>query len=243
MNWFKRLCLFVFALCGLLSLAALSLTWVGPWTSEARTLLLEVPWYFLTLEVLVCIAAVGLVACLAVSLFAPRNPRETIVADVNGSQITVTRAAIVSQAKHVVEADGTCIAHSIRVRVRKRGHVRVHVRVTPRHPVDVVACGEELYAKLGEGLAQVCGQSVQSIDVVFTEPENPDGGRGYGHTDYDSGGRMDVSVPMSTPAPASDMTVPDASASSAAFDMPDDETDEGWETSKPASAARARSSS
>lgn len=200
MNWFKRLCLFVFGLCGLLALAALSLVWVGPWTSQARTLLLEEPWYFLTLEILVCVSAVGLLACLLVSLFAPRNPRETIVADVNGGQITVTRAAIVSQTRHVVEADGSCTASTIRVRVRKRGHVRVHVRVTPKYPVDVVECGEQLYAKLGEGLAQVCGQSVQSIDVVFTEPESAEGGHGFGRAEHAGVEGADVSVPMTSQA-------------------------------------------
>ena len=204
MNWFKRLCLFVFGLCGLLALAALCLVWVGPWTSQARTLLLEVSWYFLTLEILVCISAVGLLACLLVSLFAPRNPRETIVADVNGGQITVTRAAIVSQTRHIVEADGSCTANTIRVRVRKRGHVRVHVRVTPRYPVDVVATGEQLYAKLGEGLAQVCGQSVQSIDVVFTEPESTDGGYGFGQVEQASVEGADVSVPMNSRVFAND---------------------------------------
>ena len=176
MNWFKRLCLFVFGLSGLLALAALCLTWVGPWTAEARTLLLETQWYFIALEVLVCIAAVGLLVCLGMALFVPRNPRETIVADVNGGSITVTRTAIVSQARHVVENDGTCVADSIRVRMRKRGHVRVSVRVTPRHPVDVVAYGEKLYAELGQGLAQVCGQSVQSVDVTFTDPQSLEGG-------------------------------------------------------------------
>jgi hypothetical protein len=75
MNWFKRLCLFVFGLSGLLSLAALSLVWVGPWTTQARSLITETRWYFIALEVLVCLSAVGLLACVLVSLFAPRNPK------------------------------------------------------------------------------------------------------------------------------------------------------------------------
>lgn len=227
MNWFKRLCLFVFGLCGLLALAALCLTWVGPWTSEARTLLLEVSWYFLMLEVLVCIAAVGLVVCLAVSLFAPRNPRETIVADVNGGQITVTRAAIVSQTRHVVEADGTCIANAIRVRVRKRGNVRVHVRVTPRYPVDVVACGEALYAKLGEGLSQVCGSSIKSIDVVFTEPESLNGGQGFSQAEQSFAEGTDVSVPLSSHAYSPAMAVEGHEESAEAFGMPEEQNQVG----------------
>lgn len=173
MNWFKRLCLFVFGLSGLLSLAALSLVWIGPWVREARTLLQEYAWYYTTLEVLVCITGLGLLVCVLRALFTPRNPRETIVAEVDGGKITVTRSAIISQTKAIVEADGTCVASAIHVRVRKRGHVRVDVRVTPHRPVDVVACGEELYAKLGAGLEQVCGSSVDSISLVFTDPEIP----------------------------------------------------------------------
>ena len=32
MGGFKRFCMFVFGLAGLLGVIALSLTWVGPWT-------------------------------------------------------------------------------------------------------------------------------------------------------------------------------------------------------------------
>lgn len=180
MNWFKRLCLFVFSLSGLASLAAFSLTYAGPWQSQARTLILETRWYYYALCVLVCITAVGLLLCLLRSLFAPRNPRETIVAQVEGGDITVTRAAIVSQTRYIIEGEGDYIASSIHVKVRKRGHVRVNVRVKPRHPVDVVASGEELYAKLAVGLAKICGDSVQSIDLVFTDPEQLDDGMSVG---------------------------------------------------------------
>ncbi len=180
MNWFKRLCLFVFSLSGLASLAALSLTYAGPWQIQARTLVLEVRWYYYVLCALVCISVVGLLLTLLRSLFAPRNPRETIVAEVEGGDIIVTRTAIVSQARHVVEGEGNYVASSIHVRVRKRGHVRVSMRVTPRRPVDVVASGEELYAKLASGLAEVCGDSVTSINLVFTDPEQFDDGPSVG---------------------------------------------------------------
>lgn len=170
MNWFKRLCLFVFGIAGLLSLAALCLTWVGPWTSQARSML-ELQWYMIVLEVLVCISAVGLIVCVFLPLFYPRNPRESVVAEVEGGTITVTRAAIISQTRHIVEADGTCVASTVRVRMKKKGNIRINLRVTPHHPVDVVKRGELLYAQLGEGLSHVCGDSVKSIAIVFNEPE------------------------------------------------------------------------
>lgn len=170
MSWFKRLCLFLFGLAGLVSLVALSLTWVGPWTTRARSML-ELPWYLMTLEICVLITLAGLLICLLLAIFYPRNPKETIVADVEGGKITVTRHAIVSQVRHIIESDGVCKASSIRVKVRKHGNVRVSVRVKPYGPIDVIAYGERLYARLNEGLAEVCGDSVKSIDVVFTEPQ------------------------------------------------------------------------
>lgn len=45
MGVFKRICLLVFGLAGLLSLVALALPWWGPWTEEARALL-GVYWYY-----------------------------------------------------------------------------------------------------------------------------------------------------------------------------------------------------
>lgn len=170
MGGFKRLCLFIFGVAGLCALVALSLTWVGPWTTQARSML-EIKWYFTALEVCVCISGIGLLACILAALFAPRAPKESVIAEVPGGQITVTRAAVVAQTRHVIEEDGTCEAASVHVRMQKRGRVKVNARVRPRRPVDVIEKGAELYADLEEGLAKVCGESVESIDIVFTEPD------------------------------------------------------------------------
>ena len=171
MNGFKRLCLFIFGVSGLLSLAALSLVWVGPWTTQARSLITENNWYFIVLEVLVCIAAFGLLVCLLRALFTPSGPKETMVLELDGGNITVTRAAIITQARHVIEADGTCEAVAVRASMGKRGNVRVRVRVRPHLPVDVTERGSILHTELEQGLAKICGDSVRSIKIVFTEPE------------------------------------------------------------------------
>ena len=170
MGGFKRLCLFVFGVTGLCALVALSLTWVGPWTTQARSML-EIKWYFTALEVCVCISGIGLLACILAALFAPRAPKESVVAEVPGGQITVTRAAVVAQTRHVIEEDGTCEAASVHVSMQKRGRVKVNARVRPRRPVDVIEKGAKLYSDLEEGLAKVCGESVESIGIVFTEPD------------------------------------------------------------------------
>ena len=55
MGGFKRFCMFVFGLAGLLGVIALSLTWVGPWTSQASALM-SLEYYFYAVEV--CVAAI-----------------------------------------------------------------------------------------------------------------------------------------------------------------------------------------
>ena len=129
MGFFKRLCLFVFGLGGLLALAALVLPWFGPWTSEA-TALLGVDEYYVAVEALVLVTALGCLICLLRSIF-KRNRKTVIVAKEGGDQITVTRDAIASQATHVIEEDGAYVAKRVSVWAKKRGHVRVAARWTP----------------------------------------------------------------------------------------------------------------
>lgn len=174
MGWFKRLCLFVFGLAGILALVALSLPWVGPYTREASSLITGVPEYFTVLEALVCITGLGCLICFLRSLFTPRNRKEIIISDEGGDQITVTRAAIASQAEHIVERDGSCVAGTVRVNARKRGNIKVFVRVTPKRSLDVVKKGEQLHAELDEGLAQIAADKVRSVNLEFTDPQEMD---------------------------------------------------------------------
>lgn len=165
MGFFKRLCLFVFGLGGLLALAALVLPWFGPWTSEA-TALLGVDEYYVAVEALVLVTALGCLICLLRSIF-KRNRKIVIVAKEGGDQITVTRDAIASQATHVIEEDGAYVAKRVSVWAKKRGHVRVAARVQPQVTVDTVAAGKDLHDRLVAGLTTVCGDNVDSVDLEF----------------------------------------------------------------------------
>ena len=136
MGGFKRFCMFVFSLSGLLCLAAFVLTWLGPWTAQASALF-SLPEYYTTVEVLLLITVAGLLIMLFRSVFS-RRVRTVEVTPVAGGTISVSRDAIASQAKHTVEADGTCSADRVFVSAKKRGHVRVHVRVLPH---ESVGCG------------------------------------------------------------------------------------------------------
>ena len=170
MRGLKRLCTVIFVLADLFVLAALFLTWYGPWTAAASALLYLEPY---ALAVLICLAvsALGLLVLLVRALFAGRKVRTVEVATVDGGVISVTRDAIAAQASHIVEADGTCRADRVVVDAKARGHVRVHVRVLPRETVDVVAKGAELHEELIDGLAAVCGDRVEGVSLEFIEPE------------------------------------------------------------------------
>jgi len=165
MGFFKRLCLFVFGLAGLLALTALVLPWFGPWTSEA-TALLGVDEYYIAVEALVLVTALGCLISLLRSIF-KRNRKTVIVAKEGGDQITVTRDAIASQATHVIEEDGVYTAKRVSVWAKKRGHVRVAARVQPLMTVDTVAAGKDLHDRLVAGLTTVCGDNVDSVDLEF----------------------------------------------------------------------------
>ena len=171
MRGFKRLCTVIFVLADLFALAALALTWYGPWTDAATALLYLEP-YAIAILVCLVVSALGLLVLLVRALFAGKRVRTVEVATVDGGVISVTRDAIAAQASHIVEADGSCVAARVRVDAKPRGHVRVHVRVLPRQTVDVVAKGAELHTELIDGLAAVCGDTVENVSLEFVEPES-----------------------------------------------------------------------
>ena len=171
MRGLKRLCTVIFVLADLFALGALTLTWYGPWTDAATSLLYLEP-YALAVFACLVVSGLGLLVLLVRALFAGRRVRTVEVASVDGGVISVTRDAIAAQASHIVEADGICTAARVRVDAKPRGHVRVHVRVLPRQTVDVVAKGAELHTELVDGLAAVCGDTVENVSLEFVEPES-----------------------------------------------------------------------
>lgn len=171
MRGLKRLCTVIFVLADLFVVAALALTWYGPWTDAATALLYLEPYAIAILACLI-VSALGLLVLLVRALFAGKRVRTVEVATVDGGVISVTRDAIAAQATHIVEADGSCVAARVRVDAKPRGHVRVHVRVLPRQTVDVVAKGAELHTELIDGLAAVCGDTVENVSLEFVEPES-----------------------------------------------------------------------
>ncbi len=202
MSVFKRLCAIVFVLADLAALAALALTWYGPWTSAASALF-AVGEYSLAVVACLAISAFGLLVLLLRALFSRRTVRTVEIATVDGGVISVTRDAIAAQASHIVEADGTCAAARVRVDAKARGHVRVHVRVLPHETVDVVAKGAELHEELIDGLAAVCGDKVEDVSLEFVEPESVT----LASAPEDEAGAEAAPAPAGTPDSTSEITV------------------------------------
>lgn len=206
MGGFKRFCMFVFSLSGLLCLAAFVLTWLGPWTAQASALF-SLPEYYTVVEALLLITVAGLLILLFRSIFS-RRVRTVEVTTVDGGTISVSRDAIASQAKHAVEADGTCSADRVYVSAKKRGHVRVHVRVLPHESVDVVQKGTELHEELVRGLTAVCGEKLEDVSLEFVEPKEPTASPAAG----------DVSVPPSSQVASTTVDLPVTDHQSEPFD-------------------------
>ena len=143
MGRFKRFCLIVFGLAGTLCLVALALPWIGPYTREAASLLNNSYYVAFVLGAFV-ITMIGLLITLLRGLLSPAKRKVVTIDKTGGDKITVTTAAISSQATHVVEDRGRFIAEKVQVETKRGGDVSVHVRVKPRHVVSVVDEGRHL---------------------------------------------------------------------------------------------------
>lgn len=173
MNGLRRFCLIVFALAGALCLCALALPWIGPYQREA-TAMMDNDYYYIAVQVVLAITALGIVVALLRALLTPRKRKTVVVDKMGGDTITVTTAAIASQATHVIEGSGRFIAEKVRVNSKGRGNVSVDVRVRPRYTVDITDEGKRLHEDLAKGLAIICGERVRHLNLEFLEAEAPE---------------------------------------------------------------------
>lgn len=170
MSGFKRFCYILYVFASAFVFLALALTWFGPWTYQATNLLFTKP-YLIVLNACAAISIFGLVVILFRALFIRKTVKLT-VATVEGGTISVTKDAISSQAAHIIEEDGTCLAHRVNVQISKNNSVAVQIDILPKEPVDVTVKGPELYSALQTGLAIVCGPCVSSINLSFIKPSS-----------------------------------------------------------------------
>lgn len=173
MGGFKRFVFVVYGLAGTVAFAALGLSWYGPWVRQVASLM-GTDWFYRAVAGLSVAGAFGTLLILLIGLFSSRSD----VIRVNlpdGGHVTVTRDAVSSRAATIVEADGTCVADDVVVRAkRRRGGVRVFVRVCPMSSIDVMHRADELREELRYGLASLVGDRLRSVDLEFTEPQVED---------------------------------------------------------------------
>lgn len=205
MGGFKRFVFVVYGLAGTAAFAALGLSWYGPWVRQVASLM-GTDWFYRAVAGLSVAGAFGTLLILLIGLFSSRSD----VIRVNlpdGGHVTVTRDAVSSRAATIVEADGTCVADDVVVRAkRRRGGVRVFVRVCPMSSIDVMHRADELREELRYGLASLVGDRLRSVDLEFTEPQVED----YRMSFEEPAEQLPSAEPAWTPAPAEPVAEPEA---------------------------------
>ena len=192
MGGFKRFLMVVFAIAGLLCLAALALPWFGPLTRET-SVLLSIDWYYLVVEILACVTGIGLIVTLVVAIAAHKD-EAVVVSKLDGGHITVTTDAIASTAAHIVENNSSCTVDDVDVKTKRGGHVKVRMRLVPYTTSDVYDGGEALHAQLMSGLGALCGTTLDGVSIEFLEPQTADDAIGYMPSS-----EVTTSVPSSSP--------------------------------------------
>ncbi len=168
MSSFKRFCMFLFGLSGLVCFIVLALSQYGIAVDQIA-IALAIPWVFVTFQVCLGITVCGLIFFFFGALFAPRSHRSVVISSVGDDEIQVTRNAIKAQAVHIIERDGSMVAKNVTVHAKRQGHICVFARVQPSRPVNVVEAGERLHEDLERGLADVCGDKVESVGLEFID--------------------------------------------------------------------------
>ena len=174
MRGLKRLGTVIFVLADLFALAALTLTWYGPWTDAATALLYLEPY---AIAVLACLAvsALGLVVLLARALFGGRRVRTVEVATVDGGVISVTRGRH-SRAGVAHRGGGRHLRRRARARGRQAARARARGTCACCRTPDGGRGGQrasELHTRAGRRpFAAVCGGTVENVSLEFVEPES-----------------------------------------------------------------------
>ncbi len=170
MEGFKRFCLIVFSLLGLLVLGALALPWIGPWTALFSSFL-AIDWYLFVVELCILALAIGFIG-LFIRGASMKRHHDVEVLSGEGAKVTIARSAIASQATYLAEQDGTCVVTKVVVKVRRKDEVDVRVSVQPYQSVNVQVEAQKLNDRLREGLTRLTGSALKNITIRFVEPRS-----------------------------------------------------------------------
>lgn len=233
----KRLAMFVWSLVGLVAVAVLMLSLVGPWADQIVELLGSSRAAFVTLCVLVAVLAAGLVATFVRSLVM-RKPRHVVVTNMEDGAIVVTRDALASQASHVVATTPGLVARDVFVNVKRKGTVDVRVRVEPAQTINVMETGPVVHDALVDELKLLCGEHLDKVCVEFMRAKDPSLAQG-------STAALSSEAPLAADT-TSEITIPvgqDAPAGALAGTVEMPESDSVLEASAPAVSMKPAGSS
>ncbi len=170
MESFKRFCLIVFSLVGIVVLGALALPWIGPWTDLFASFF-AIQWYLFVVELCLLLLVIGFIG-LFIRGCTMRRHHDVEVLSGDGAKVTIARSAIASQATYLAEQDGTCVVTKVVVKVRRKDEVDVRVSVQPYQSVNVQVEAQKLNDRLREGLTRLTGPALKNITLRFVEPRS-----------------------------------------------------------------------
>ncbi len=170
MESFKRFCLIVFSLVGIVVLAVLALPWIGPWTTLFSSFF-AIEWYLFVVELCLLFLVLGFLG-LFIRGCTMRRHHDVEVLSGDGAKVTIARSAIASQATYLAEQDGTCVVTKVVVKVHRKDEVDVRVSVQPYQSVNVQVEAQKLNERLREGLTRLTGPALKDITIRFVEPRS-----------------------------------------------------------------------
>lgn len=185
MGKFRRFCLIFYVLASACGIALLVAPWMGPWRAQASAAAGWVPneglarplvWsyvYWGALAVCGAAAAIGLLATLIRAITTPGKHKVVQLQDTGAGVITLSCDAIASQARYVVEEEGSCEVVRASARAKGRDRVSVDVQVRPYGAANVAPLGNKLYELLHERLSEFTGGALADLEIHFLPSREP----------------------------------------------------------------------
>ena len=170
MGRFKRFCMIVFALAGLVGTGVLAVLWFA-WKPAFPALawLAEQPWFFAAETSLIIITAAGLISILVRAITAP-GLRANLTLERNAGSIAITQSALQSTVKHVVEARKGMSVERVRTHIvgGREPRLSVQVRIDPGTHTNLAALGDELRSEVATALVAFTGYPVEAVRITFS---------------------------------------------------------------------------
>lgn len=182
MGKFKRFCLLVFACAGLINTLLLATIWFAwdPLMPFAAWLMLQ-PWFGIVEMVLLALMGIGFVAMLIYGIAAQGTKGQLSTTQENGT-ITITRKALETTVRRVIERHHGLNAQNITVSIRgkKDARIRIKAKVDSGAQGNLYALGDTLQREIITTVEAFSGHYVEKANITFT-------GDSYKHEQLEGG--------------------------------------------------------